>query len=71
MSNVVNIGFIPERVHSIDEMLGMIKQLPNVLNIVCIIEDEDGVTTMTVDGTTAERMNWMLDRAKLLLHGSI
>jgi hypothetical protein len=59
---------IPDKVHTLDEMLGMIRQVEDLQNIVVILEDSDGVTTMTIDGTTAERMNWMLDRANLLLH---
>jgi hypothetical protein len=59
---------VPQKVHSIDELCGVIRQMP-VLNIVVVIETEDQeVLSMTVNGTTAERMNWMLDRAKLLLH---
>lgn len=49
-------------------MLGMVRQFEDLQNIVVIMEDSDGVTTMVLDGTTAERMNWMLDRAKHHLH---
>ena len=59
---------VPDRVHSVEEMCGLVAKLPNVENIVVIVEDPEGVWVMTVDGTTAERMNWMLDRAKLRLH---
>lgn len=59
---------IPNRVHTIDELVGTIKQIDNLESIVVLIEDKDSVWSMTIDGTTAERMNWMLDRAKLLLH---
>jgi hypothetical protein len=64
---IVNLG-VPEKVHTIDEMCGVIRQFPGLENIVVIMEDAGGVTTMTLDGTAAERMNWMLDRAKFLLH---
>lgn len=59
---------IPERVHTVEEMAGLLCKLEGVENVVLIIEDSEGITTMVVDGTTAERMNWMLDRAKFLLH---
>lgn len=57
----------PDRVHTLDEICGVIKQVP-IENIVVLIEDDDGLWTMVLDGTTAERVNWMLDRAKVLLH---
>lgn len=59
---------MPDRVHNLDELFGAVKQLENIDNIVVLIEDSDGVWSMTIDGTTYERMNWMLDRAKFLLH---
>ena len=58
---------VPDRVHTLDELIGVIKQMP-MENIMVLVHDQDGVTTLTLDGTTAERMNWMLDRAWLLLH---
>lgn len=64
---VVNLGRTPARVHTLEELLGAVAQL-NVQNIVVLIEDDGGVWSMTIDGTTSERMNWMLDRAKFLLH---
>lgn len=59
---------VPEKVHSVDELCGVIAQVAGIENVVVLIEDGDGLWSMTLDGTTAERMNWMLDRAKLLLH---
>ena len=59
---------MPDRLHSKEEMFGAINNLENIENIMCLIEDEDGVLIITIDGITAERMNWMLDRAKILLH---
>jgi hypothetical protein len=67
MSNVIKFTRLPDRVHTKDELLGAVAQI-NFENIVVIIEGAEGVVTMTLDGTTLERMNWMLDRAKLLLH---
>lgn len=63
---VVKFG-MPDRVHTKNELLGALANA-DFENIVVLIEDGDGITTMTIDGTTAERMNWMLDRAKFLLH---
>jgi beta-phosphoglucomutase-like phosphatase (HAD superfamily) len=59
---------VPKRVHSREELLGTISKLEGVENLVALIEDEAGVWLMVVDGTTYERINWLLDRAKLLLH---
>lgn len=59
---------IPLRVYSREELLGTVAKLEGVENIVVLIEDEAGIWLMVVDGTTSERINWMLDRAKFLLH---
>jgi hypothetical protein len=59
---------VPDRVHTVDELCGVIRQMHAVETIVVLIQDHDGVWSMSLDGTTAERMNWILDRAKLLLH---
>lgn len=65
--SVVKLARVPHRVHTMDELLGLVAQLP-IRNIVIMIEDDEGVMSLTLDGTTSERMNWMLDRAKFLLH---
>jgi hypothetical protein len=52
-------------------MAGLLGKLENVENVVVIVEDPEGVWVMTVHGTTAERMNWMLDRAKMRVHGAV
>lgn len=59
---------LPERVHTVEEMAGLISKLESVNHIIVVVEDAVGIITMALDGTTAERMNWMLDRAKFLLH---
>jgi hypothetical protein len=61
---------VPQKVHSLEEMFGVISRLEGVSDVVAIVRDEDGVWAMVIDGTTAERMNWMLDRVKLLLQGA-
>ena len=59
---------VPRTCHTKEMLLGTVAQLEDVQNIVVIIEDCEGVWTLMLDGTTAERINWMLDRAKLTLH---
>lgn len=66
--SVVKLGRVPDKVRTLDELFGAVRQMTGVQHVVVIVEDEEGTTTMTVDGTTAERMNWLLDRAKFLLH---
>lgn len=68
MAAPVKLGRVPDKVRTLDELLGAVRQFAGIEHVVVIVEDGDGVTTMTIDGTTAERMNWMIDRAKLLLH---
>jgi hypothetical protein len=58
---------VPDRVHTKEEMLGLLAKM-DFENVVVLIEDADGVWSMTLDGTTSERMNWMIDRVKILLH---
>jgi hypothetical protein len=65
---VIKLARLPDRVHTLDEMFGAVKQIDGMVSIIVLVEDGSGVVTMTLDGTTAERMNWMLDRAKILLH---
>lgn len=59
---------VPAQCPSIAMLAGTIEKLENVQNIVVLIEDDDGTWLMTLEGATTERINWMLDRAKLLLH---
>lgn len=66
LTNVVKFK-TPNKVYTIDEMFGAVKLL-DFENVVVIVNDADGVEMMTLEGTTAERVNWLLDRAKLLLH---
>lgn len=66
--SVVKLARVPDKVYTLDELLGAVRQFVEVLHIVVIVEDGEGVSIMTIDGTTAERMNWVLDRAKRMLH---
>ena len=59
---------VPTKCKTLEMLLGTIEKLDNLKNIVTLIEDDEGVWLMTIDGTTLERMNWMLDRAKLIIH---
>jgi hypothetical protein len=58
---------VPQQCRSREMLLGTIAKLDSVENVVCLIMDEDGVWLLH-DGATCERINWMLDRAKLNLH---
>ena len=59
---------VPVRCQSKDMIFGTIKQLDNIQNLVVLLEDEEGVWLMIEHGTTLERINWMLDRAKSIIH---
>lgn len=59
---------VPDRVHSIEDLLSIVLKLENVEDVVVLINDAEGVWSMSVDGTSNERINWMLDRVKALLH---
>jgi hypothetical protein len=59
---------IPTKCQTREMLIGTIQQLENVENIVVLIEDAEGVWLLVEDGTSYERINWMLDRAKILLH---
>ena len=64
----VKLVRVPDRVHTKEELIGVISRV-DFQNIVVLVEDTDGFYSMTIHGTTAERMNWMLDRAKFLVLG--
>lgn len=66
--SVVKLNRVPDKVHTVDELLGATRQM-EIQTVLVIVEDLNGdITTLTLDGATTERINWMLDRAKLLLH---
>jgi Cu2+-containing amine oxidase len=64
----VRIARVPSRIHTLDELLGTLRQLEKVENVVCVVEDDTGIWTLHLDHATRERINWMLDRAKIMLH---
>jgi hypothetical protein len=55
---------IPQKLPTRAMLIGTLQKLENIQNILVIVEDDEGCWVMVEDGTTAERMNWMLDRAK-------
>jgi hypothetical protein len=69
--NKIRLLRVPVKMTSRDMLVGTINKLEDVENIIVIVEDAKGVWLMVEDGTTSERMNWMLDRAKLLLHKAV
>jgi hypothetical protein len=66
--SVVKLARVPDKVYTLDELLGAARQFEAIQHVVMIVEDAEGVSILTIDGTTDERMNWLLDRAKRMLH---
>jgi hypothetical protein len=60
---------VPQRMPTREMLIGTLSRLENVQNIVVIVEDETAVWVMQEADCTLERINWMLDRAKHLIHG--
>jgi small nuclear ribonucleoprotein (snRNP)-like protein len=69
--SAVRLLRVPVKMASREMLVGTLNKLDDVENIVVIVNDAEGCWLMTEDGTTSERMNWMLDRAKLLLHKAV
>jgi hypothetical protein len=69
--NAVRLLRVPVKMASREMLVGTLNKLNDVENIVVIVNDAEGCWLMTEDGTTIERMNWMLDRVKLLLHKAV
>ena len=62
---------VPSRLKSRAMFIGTLANLPTVdegTEFIVIALDEGGCWLMMEDGITAERINWMLDRAKHSLH---
>jgi hypothetical protein len=68
MSEKVKLLRVPARFQNREMMINTISQLENTKTIVVLVEDDEGVWTMFEEGATLERINWMLDRAKVMLH---
>lgn len=67
MAEPISIG-LPQRVRTLDDLLGAVAQMDGIESVVVVVHDAIGCTLLTVDGTSVERVNWMLDRAKHNLH---
>lgn len=59
---------VPQRMPTREMLIGTLQKLENVQNILVIVEDDTGVWILMEDNTTSERINWMLDRAKRIIH---
>ena len=59
---------VPKRMPMREMLIGTLAKLENVENILVIIEDDEGIWIMQDNHTTFECMNWMLDRAKRMVH---
>jgi hypothetical protein len=49
-------------------LIGTLERLSEPCDIVVVARDAEGLTLAYVDGITLERINWLLDRAKIILH---
>jgi hypothetical protein len=59
---------VPVKCPNKEFLIGTLSNLDDDESLVVLIEDKDGVWMMTLDGVTTERINWMLDRTKLMIH---
>lgn len=59
---------VPKRMPTREMLIGTLEKLEGVKNVLVIVEDEVGCWVMHENDTTAERLNWMIDRAKLMIH---
>ena len=59
---------VPQRLPTREMLIGTLQKLENVQNILVIVEDDAGCWIMQEGDTTLGRMNWMLDRAKRMIH---
>ena len=59
---------VPQRMPTREMLIGTLQQLEGVQNILVIVEDDEGCWIMHEKDTTLERLNWMIDRAKRMIH---
>ena len=59
---------VPQRMPTREMLIGTLQKLENIQNMMVIVEDDEGVWMMQEADTTLERLNWMLDRVKFMLH---
>jgi hypothetical protein len=59
---------VPQRMPTREMLIGTLSKLQDVQHIVVLVEDDAGVWMMHECDLTLERINWMLDRGKVLIH---
>jgi hypothetical protein len=59
---------VPQRMPTRAMLIGTLEKLEGVQNLLVIVEDEEGCWIMHESDTTLERLNWMIDRAKFMVH---
>ena len=59
---------VPQRIANKATLIGVLEKLENIENILVIVQDDEGCWVMHVGDTPAERLEWMVDRAKRLIH---
>jgi len=59
---------VPQRLPTREMLIGTLQKLEGVENVVVLVEDAEGVWVMQEGDVPLERINWMLDRAKLMIH---
>ena len=59
---------VPQRLPTREMLIGTLQKLEGVENVVVLVEDAEGVWVMQEGDVAVERINWMLDRAKLMIH---
>ena len=59
---------VPQRMPTREMLIGTLQQLEGVQNILVVVEDDEGCWIMHEKDITLERLNWMVDRAKRMIH---
>lgn len=59
---------VPIRMPTREMLIGTLQKLEGIINIIVLIEDDAGIWIMQEGDVTLERMNWMIDRAKKIIH---
>jgi hypothetical protein len=65
----MNLLRVPKRMPTREMLVGTLQKLEGVENVLVVVEDAEGVWLMHEGDTTLESLNWMLDRAKITIHG--
>ena len=59
---------VPCKLPTREMLIGTLHKLENVKNILVVVEDNEGCWMLHENDSTLERLNWMIDRAKLMIH---